>query len=218
MNSALGYGKLNVLGSLPEVVSMTVLAPPLPPRLAPGANFAPTAKLWTVDEFHRLGELGVFEGRQAMLIDGTILEEGPMNPPHAIASTKAEDLIRDLVGRSFHVRVQKPMVFGLHIDPEPDIAVVRGRPADYTAHPTTAALIVEVSDSSLKYDTAEKADLYSAAGIPEYWVLDLNGRQLMVFRDPTENGYGTKFTVAADGAVAPLAKPDAPVKIADLLP
>ena len=153
-----------------------------------------------------------------MLIDGTILEEGPMNPPHAIASTKTEDLIRDLFGRAFHVRVQKPMVFGLHIDPEPDIAVVRGRPADYTTHPTTAALIVEVSDTSLKYDTTKKLGLYAAAGIPEYWVLDLNGRQLLVFRDPGAGGYATKLTLSADGAVSPLAAPDATIRIADLLP
>ena len=197
---------------------MTVLAPPLPPRLVPGANFAPTAKLWTVDEFHRLGELGVFEGRQAMLIDGTILEEGPMNPPHAIALELATEVFRSIFGPGWRMRSQLPILFGQQIDPQPDFAFLRGSARDTGGHPTTAELIVEISDTSLKYDTAEKADLYAAAGIPEYWVLDLNGRQLMVFRDPTENGYGTKFTVAADGAVAPLAKPDAPVKIADLLP
>ena len=197
---------------------MTALAPPLPPRLAPGASSPPAAKLWTVEEFHRLGELGCFEGRRAMLIHGSILEEGPMNPPHAIASTKTEDLIRELFGRAFHVRVQKPLVFGLSIDPEPDVAVVPGRPADFTSHPSTAALIVEVSDTSLKYDSADKADLYSLAGIPEYWVLDLNGRRLLVFRDPTENGYGTKFTVPAEGAVSPLAVPAASVAVAELLP
>ena len=197
---------------------MTVLAPPLPPRLVPGANFAPTAKLWTVDEFHRLGELGVFEGRQAMLIDGTILEEGPMNPPHAIALELATEVFRSIFGPGWRIRSQLPILFGQQIDPQPDFAVLRGSARDTGEHPTTAELIVEISDTSLKYDTAEKADLYAAAGIPEYWVLDLNGRQLMVFRDPTENGYGTKFTVAADGTVAPLAKPDVPVKIADLLP
>ncbi len=197
---------------------MTLLAPPLPSHLAPKAVSLPAAKLWTVDEFHRLGELGVFEGRRAMLIDGTILEEGPMNPPHAIASTKTEDLIRDLFGRAFHVRVQKPLVFGLWLDPEPDVAVVTGRPADYTSHPTTATLLIEVSDTSLKYDTNEKVDLYAKAGIPECWVLDLDGRQLLVFRDPTANGYGTKFTVAAGGSASPLAVPGAMVAVASMLP
>ena len=189
-----------------------------PPRTAVPASKAPAAKLWTVEEFHRLGELGIFEGRRAMLIHGSILEEGPMNPPHAIASTKTEDLIRDLFGRGYHVRVQKPMVFGLSIDPEPDVAVVRGRPADYTSHPTTAALIVEVSDTSLKYDTTEKAMLYATAGIPEYWVLDLNARQLHVYRAPVDGAYTTTFAVPTEGTVVPLAVPDGSVKVVELLP
>ena len=197
-------------------MSTATLTPP--PRTAVPASKAPAAKLWTVEEFHRLGELGIFEGRRAMLIHGSILEEGPMNPPHAIASTKTEDLIRDLFGRGYHVRVQKPMVFGLSIDPEPDVAVVRGRPADYTSHPTTAALIVEVSDTSLKYDTTEKAMLYATAGIPEYWVLDLNARQLHVYRAPVDGAYTTTFAVPAEGTVVPLAVPAVSVKVVDLLP
>lgn len=197
---------------------MTVLAPPLPPRLAPRVSNPPAAKLWTVDEFHRLGELGVFEGRQAMLIDGTILEGGPMNPPHATAVELAGEVFRAVFDKGWRMRSQLPILFGQKTDPQPDFAFLRGSARDTGEHPTTAELIVEISDTSLKYDTTEKADHYALAGIPEYWVLDLNGRQLMVFRDPTENGYGTKFTVAADGTVAPLAKPDVPVKIADLLP
>ena len=197
---------------------MTLLAPPLPPRLLPGASIPPAAKLWTVEEFHALGDRGWFEGRRAKLIDGIILEEGPMNPPHAIATTQTGDLVRDLFGRSFHVRVQMPLVFGSWLDPEPDVAVVSGRPSDYTSHPTTATLVIEIADSSLKYDTNEKVDLYAKANIPEYWVLDLNGRQLLVFRDPTANGYGTKFTVPADGTVSPLAVPGATVALAALLP
>ena len=197
---------------------MTVLAPPLPPRLAPGANFAPSAKLWTVDEFHRLGELGLFEGRQAQLIDGAILEEGPMNPPHATAVELAGEVFRAVFDKGWRMRSQLPILLGQKTDPHPDFAFLRGSARDAVEHPTTAELVVEISDTSLKFDTTDKADLYSAAGIPEYWVLNLNGRQLMVFRNPTENGYGTKFTVAADGTVVPLAKPDVPVKNADLLP
>ena len=197
-------------------MSTATLTPP--PRTAVSVSKPPTAKLWTVEEFHRLGELGIFEGRRAMLIHGSILEEGPMNPPHAIASTKTEDLIRDVFGRGYHVRVQKPMVFGLSVDPEPDVAVVRGRPADYTSHPTTAALIVEVSDTSLKYDMTEKAVLYATAGIPEYWVLDLNARQLHVYRQPVDGVYTTAFAVPAEGTVVPSAVPDGSITIADLLP
>lgn len=142
---------------------------------------------WTVDQFHYLGDLGCFEGRRAMLIDGDIVEEGPMNPPHAIAATKTEDAVRDAFGKGWHVRVAKPLALNQTSDPEPDVAVLPGKPADYTSHPTTAALVVEVSDTSLRYDTTEKMSLYAANGIADYWVLDANGRQLLVHRDPRPN-------------------------------
>ena len=197
---------------------MTVLAPPLPPRFTAPASVAPAAKLWTVDEFHRLGELGLFEGRQAMLIDGTILEEGPMNPPYAIALELATEALRTIFGTGWRMRSQLPILFGQATDPQPDFAFLRGSARDTGEHPTNAELIVKISDTSLKYDSTDKADRYAAAGLPEYWVLDLNGRQLLVFRDPSANGYGTKTTVAADGSIAPLAMPGSVVKVADLLP
>src|SRR5438270_11075187 len=86
----------------------------------------PRALRWTVDQFHYLGDLGAFEGRRAKLIDGVIVEEGSMNPPHAIAATKTEDLVREAFGKGWHVRVQKPLALSQHSDPEPDVAVVPG--------------------------------------------------------------------------------------------
>src|SRR3954454_21795764 len=104
----------------------------------------PRNLLWNVDQFHALGDLGCFEGRRAWLINGVIIEEGPMNPPHAIAATKTEDLIRDLFRVGHHVRVAKPLVVGQATDPEPDVAVVTGKAGDYTSHPTSAVLVIEV--------------------------------------------------------------------------
>ena len=180
----------------------------------------PQPRLWTVGEFHQLGDLGLLEGRRAVLLDGVILEQGPMNPPHAIAATKTEDLIRESFGKGWHVRVQKPLVLGQATDPEPDVAVLPGRPADYPAHPTTAALVVEVADSSLRFDTGEKLAWYAAAGIPEYWVLDVNARQLLAYRDPDPAGrtYRTQLTRAEAESVSPLAAPTASLRVADLLP
>jgi len=185
----------------------------------------PAVKTWTVPEFHQMGELGWFEGRRAMLIRGVILEDDAMNPPHAIAGTKTEDLIREYFGRGWHVRVQKPLVLGQTTDPEPDVAVVIGRPGDYTEHPTTAELIVEISDTSLRYDTTEKMSLYAAALIREYWVLDINGRQLLVHRDPVADAtaifgfrYASIQTFGATDSVSSLAQPSATVRVADLLP
>ena len=178
----------------------------------------PRNLLWTADLFHYLGDLGLFEGRRASLLNGVIVEEGPMNPPHAIAATKTEDTIRDAFGKGWHVRVAKPLVLGRHTDPEPDVAVVPGKPGDYTSHPTSAALVVEVSDSSLRHDTTAKLAAYAAGGVADYWVVDVTGRQLLVFRDPSGPAYATQLTFGPADAVAPLSAPANPVCVADLLP
>jgi Uma2 family endonuclease len=193
------------------------------PIATPVSSGPPRNLRWTVDQFHYLGDLGMFEGRRAMLIDGVIIEEGPMNPPHAIAGEKAEEAIRAVFGAGWRVRVQKPLVLGQTTDPEPDVAVVRGTPQGANTHPTTAELVVEISDTSLHFDTTTKAEWYATAGIPDYWVLDVAGRQLVVFRDPSpipDGGaaYRTRLTLGPADSIAPLAAPNSPVRVGDLLP
>lgn len=185
----------------------------------------PRTLRWTVDQFHALGDLGCFEGRRAMLIDGVIVEEGPMDPPHAMGILVANETLRAVFGKGWVPRVQLPLVLGRASDPEPDIAFVTGRPQDYTSHPTSAALVVEIADSSLRYDTTVKMSLYAAGGIADYWVLDVNARQLHVFRDPQPDttqphgfGYATLLALDASDTVAPLAVPSSTVTVAELLP
>src|SRR5437660_7813902 len=157
----------------------------MPPHIATRVPSGPPRNmLWTVDQFHYLGDLGVFEGRRAMLIDGVIVEEGAMNPPHRIALELSSEAVRAAFGSGWRVCVQMPLVLGQSTDPEPDIAIVAGSPRSATTHPTTAALVIEVADSSLRFDTTVKLALYAAGLIADYWVLDVNARQLLVFRDP----------------------------------
>lgn len=185
----------------------------------------PRNLLWTVDQFHYLGDLGCFEGRRAMLIDGVIVEEGTMNPPHRLALELSEEALRAALGPGWRVCVQMPLVLGQNTDPEPDIAVIAGRVRGATSHPTTAALVVEVSDTSLRYDSTVKMSLYAAGGIADYWVLDVTGRQLLVFRDPKPDPaeshghtYGTQLILGPNDTATPIAAPHAAVKVADLLP
>ena len=188
--------------------------------LLPSARAAPAGPRpvrWTCAEFHRFGDLGAFEGRRAMLIDGVILEEGPMNPPHAITLGLVEEAIRTAFGPGWLLRQQSPLVLGQAIDPEPDVAVVPGRPRDYAGHPTTADLVVEVADSSFDFDTNEKRLLYARGGIPEYWVVDINGRRLLVYRDPRAGDYATQQALGPADTVTPLAAPTAVVQVANLL-
>jgi Uma2 family endonuclease len=181
------------------------------------APAGPRPVRWTCAEFHRFGDLGVFEGRRAMLIDGVILEEGPMNPPHAITLELVEETLRAAFGSGWRFRSQSPLVLGLDLDPEPDFAVITGTARGSSGHPTTADLVVEVADSSLSFDTNDKRLLYARANIREYWVVDINGRRLLVYRDPQAGDYATQQAFGAADTVAPLAAPNAVVRVADLL-
>jgi Uma2 family endonuclease len=172
---------------------------------------------WTCAEFHRFGDMGVFEGRRAMLIDGVIMEEGPMNPPHALTLELTEEALRVAFGGGWRFRIQSPLVLGQDLDPEPDLAVIAGTPRGSSGHPTTADLVVEVADSSLNFDTNEKRLLYARAGIRDYWVVDINGRRLLVYRDPQGGDYATQQALGPADAVSPLAAPASPVRVADLL-
>jgi Uma2 family endonuclease len=199
---------------------MSTVAPPTPfPTPVP----LPRPLLWTVDEFHRVGETGAFKGRRAILIRGVILEQGPMNPPHAIAVELATETLRAAFGPGWRTRVQLPLVLGTDTDPMPDLSMVPGTPRDSTSHPTTAALVVEVSDTTLALDMTTRAEQYAEAGIADYWVLDLVGRRLLVFRDPAPitaggHSYRTHLTLGPADSVAPLAAPSVTVAVADLLP
>jgi Uma2 family endonuclease len=173
----------------------------------------------TLKEFHDLGDAGDFEGKQACLIRGEVIEEGRMKPGKAIAFELVAKAFHDSFGTGWRICLRLPLVLALDTDPVPDVAVIRGSPRDRRNHPTSAELVVEISDTSLKFDTGEKLELYASAGIADYWVLDVNDRMLYVFRDPQRDGtYGEQLTLKETESVAPLAAPDKPVRVADLLP
>ena len=96
---------------------------------------------------------------------------------------------------------------------------MRGRPLDYlAAHPTTAILVVEVSDETLHRDRTVKQRLYARCGLPEYWILALPDACLEVYREPAATGYRSVTTLRTGDRIAPLARPGAAVAVADLLP
>jgi Uma2 family endonuclease len=192
---------------------------------APGAP-TPLRVRWTCDDFHDVCDAGVFEGRNVILVDGELLEMPAPNPPHNTALTLADYLFKSVFQPGFVVRVQMALELGQTTDPVPDLAVVRGDPRTFAAvQPTTAELVVEVSDSTLAYDTGDKANLYAAGGIADYWVVDLVHDRLVVFRDPRPDPgqphghtYFRQVVLGRGGAMAPLAAPAAAVAVADLLP
>lgn len=186
----------------------------------------PRIHAWTKDEYYRMGDIGLFDGRRVEFIEGMVIEMSPMLGPHATAGTLVEGAVGGLFGKGFFMRVDKPLDLGEGSEPEPDVAIVQGHPRDFVQnHPTSAVLIVEVSDTSLEFDRAEKASLYAKAGVPDLWILNLNERRLEVCRDPQYDpsqpfgfGYGTRVIVEETDSISPLATPEASVKVADMLP
>jgi Uma2 family endonuclease len=105
-------------------------------------------------------------------------------------------------------------------EPEPDVAVVQPNPLDYEDHhprPSEVFLVIEVSDSTLKFDCEVKAPAYSRSGIQDYWVLDVNARKLHVYRVPGATGYQSEAIVSEELAIAPLAFPDCTITINQML-
>jgi Uma2 family endonuclease len=182
----------------------------------------PPARRWTVDEYHRAGEAGVFQPDERLeLIEGAIICMSPQNGPHATAARLVELALGAVFTIGFDIRSQKPLSLSQETEPEPDIAVVRGQPRDYVeSHPTTAVLVVEVSDTTLAYDRGRKSVLYARAGIPEYWVLNLPELLLEVYRDPdaAAGEYRVISRYSGGETVSPLGVPSAQIAISDLLP
>src|SRR5205823_3223181 len=172
---------------------------------------------------------GLCDERRVELIEGQVVEMAAMRSPHSTAVTLAGDALRAVgdrwsVGPCFP-RLQQPLSLGELSDPEPDVAVVAGVPRDYAAaHPTTALLVVEVAEASLRYDRHQKASLYARYGIQDYWIINPADRQLEIFRDPQPGQgepygfrYATRRVLSETGTATPLAA-QGPIAVADLLP
>jgi Uma2 family endonuclease len=189
----------------------------------------PRLHLWTSEEYYKLADAGLFEGKRVELISGRIIEMSAMSRPHVKAVKRAVRVFEAAFGKGWFVQNQAPLDLD-DIDaasqPEPDVAVIEGDEDDYEdEHPTTAALVLEVSFASLKYDRDKKASLYAKSGIADYWILNLRERQLEVFRRPVPDAsspfwysYADLLIFKEDESVSPLAKPEAVITVKSLLP
>ena len=171
-------------------------------------------------EYDRAVEAGAFEpDAKVELIDGNLHAMAPEGSRHALGIDNVAECLRAAFGSRFYIRIQHPLGADDYSEPEPDVAVVHGPRHDYRdAHPTSAVLVVEVSHESLRYDRTVKQRLYARSGIPEYWVLALPESRVEVYRNPAGDGYQSVTNHEAGDKIAPLARPDAQVVVADLLP
>ena len=149
---------------------------------------------FTVDEYYQMARAGILqEDDRVELIEGEIVEMAAIGSRHAAAVNRVVDLLVSLqVRRHSLLSVQNPVRINERSEPQPDIVLLRRRPDYYAFNhpgPEDVLLIIEVADTSAEYDREVKAPLYARAGIREFWLVDLEGQRVEVYRDPNPEGY-----------------------------
>lgn len=168
---------------------------------------------YTPERYVRLCDLGAFDGMRVQLIGNEVVEMPAQGNKHGATIIRVWRLLDRMFQSGYWVRNQLTLNLAPHGVPDPDIAVVIGdedNPADQ--NPTTALLIVEISDSRLQYDRTTKASMYAAAGIADYWIVNMQDRQLEIRRDPQPDatqefgyGYASLVTLKPGADAIPLA-------------
>ncbi|MEC4986792.1 MAG: Uma2 family endonuclease [Oscillatoria sp. PMC 1068.18] len=174
-----------------------------------------TAK-WTVADYHRMIAAGILQQRQVELLNGEIVEMAPEGEFHAYSSDEAGEYLIYLLGDRAKVRQAKPItLLQNNSEPEPDLAIVQRLGQNYRQHhpyPENIFWLIEYANSSLSKDLEVKTRVYAAAEIQEYWVINLRTLELIVFREPTFEGYQSR-KIFSEGEINPLSFPDLSIRI-----
>lgn len=179
-------------------------------------------RLFSVRDFYQMAEAGIFdEGDRVELLAGEIVEMTPIGSRHAACVNRLHRMFHDRLGSSAIVSVQNPVRLDDHSEPQPDVTVVRSREDFYRdAHPgpPDVLLVVEVADTSADIDRQVKVPLYARAGIPEVWVIDLEGRFVDVYQQPHRDGYRQHLRIGPGDHLTSASLPVLRFPSADLLP
>ncbi|MBI1848035.1 MAG: Uma2 family endonuclease [Candidatus Rokubacteria bacterium] len=177
-------------------------------------------RLFTVEEFQRMGEAGVFpEGDRVELLDGEIVELSPIGDPHRTSVMMLTTRFGALVAGRALVSCQNPVDLGRVTQLYPDLALLAPLPEVYRTRgntPEDVFLVVEVADTSLAYDRAKLAR-YARAGIREAWIVNLNDEVVEVYREPQGDEYARRTRAHRGEHVTPAAFSDIVIAVADVL-
>ncbi|MFS0519013.1 Uma2 family endonuclease [Nostoc sp. UIC 10607] len=185
------------------------------------------AKRFTLDEYHRLGELGFFhEDDHIELINGEIIEMASKGTAHETCLRNLWKQLPKIVGDRATLQSQAPIILPPNSEPEPDFAIVQNRDDNYlSSHPkpTDVLLVMEVSDSSLAYDQDVKIPLYAKAGITDYWIFNLFDNYLECYSEPYQDnqgkyGYSNKRIVLSTQVINFPCFPDLSLDLARVFP
>jgi Uma2 family endonuclease len=187
----------------------------------------PREHRWTYDEYQRLADLGFFFKHRVELLGGRIIEIAAQKDLHSASMGLCQRAVERAFGPTFWVRPGLPLNLDRSSGPEPAMSVVAGTHRDYvgTGHPKSALLVIEISDTTLRYNRQRKSPRYAKAGYADYWIVNLIARQVEIYRkpmaDPTARlgwRYSDVDILTPAAQIAPLAAPGSPILVADLLP
>jgi Uma2 family endonuclease len=172
-------------------------------------------------EYDRLVEAGVFGDERVELLRGVLVEMSPQGESHGWLVAKlnqwlVEQLFQLGLNARYIVRPQLPYAASDDSEPEPDLAVV-AQPASGDPHPERAYLLIEVAASSLRKDRKIKSSIYAEAGVPEYWIVDVDGRAVEIFTDPEAGAYRSIVRITS-GELRPIALPGIAIRFDEILP
>ena len=165
-------------------------------------TFQPARQLFTVEEYYKMVEVGIIKPTDRVeLINGEIIKMTPIKSNHAsIVDELVEQIIVQLHGKIV-VRGQNPIILGETSEPEPDVVIAKFKKDKYRDnHPKAKdiLLVIEVADSSLKYDKTIKRSLYAKAGIPEYWIINIPDKKIEIYRNSNGKDYTTKRNIKSN--------------------
>ena len=192
--------------------------------LDPPAPQVPPRKRWTRAECAAVQASGAWDQQNLELIDGELIDKMGKNRPHVVAVMAVALWLTDIFGRD-RVTTESPVDVAPEDnhsnEPQPDVIALRSsskRLRTTTPRPADIALLVEVADTTLRFDLTVKARLYARAAIAEYWVLDLNARRLIVHRYPDPAGYRSVIAYSELERVAPQSAPHSEISVSELIP
>jgi Uma2 family endonuclease len=185
-----------------------------------GAHLEIPRRLFSTDEYHRMGEAGILgPDDRVELLEGEIARMAPIGSWHAGTVAAIDHLFAQRVGKEAIVWVQNPIVLPPYSEPQPDITLLKPRVDFYRLTPAVASdilLVIEVSDTSLTYDRDVKIPLYARHGIAEAWLIDKQAQTVSIFLVPGDSGYRRLLTPARNATVSPSLLPHISIPISDL--
>jgi Uma2 family endonuclease len=178
-----------------------------------------TAYKWSIDRYHQIIAAGILDDRPVELLQGEIIVMPPEGESHAYYNTEVAEYLRELLGTRAKIRDAKPITLPNDSEPAPDIAIVQPLGTVYLEHhpyPENVFWLIEFANATLKKDLGVKKEIYAAAGIPEYWVVNLQAPELKVFRDLTDGTYREELTLTG-GSIQTRSFPEIEIEVRRLL-